>query len=286
MFDVIVIGSGPAGISAGIYLKRAKKDVLIISNGKSALEKAKKIENYYGIESISGEELYQTGLKQAERLKIPIEIDEVTNITLEEHFIVTTANREYEAKYVILATGTNRMTPDIKGVKEFEGKGVSYCAICDAFFYRNRNVAVIGNGNYAIHEAKQLKPIAKSVTIFTNGKEMIQNRDASDFEVEETPIREFRGTNRIEEVEFDNNNTKKIEGVFIAIGTATSADLAKKIGAVVKNNNVVVNENMETTVKGLYACGDCTGGLLQINKSVYEGAKAALEIIKQLDNTI
>lgn len=286
MFDVIVIGSGPAGISAGIYLKRAKKDVLIISNGKSALEKAKKIENYYGIESISGEELYQTGLKQAERLKIRIEIDEVTNITLEEHFIVTTANREYEAKYVILATGTNRMTPDIKGVKEFEGKGVSYCAICDAFFYRNRNVAVIGNGNYAIHEAKQLKPIAKSVTIFTNGKEMIQNRDASDFEVEETPIREFRGTNRIEEVEFDNNNTKKIEGVFIAIGTATSADLAKKIGAVVKNNNVVVNENMETTVKGLYACGDCTGGLLQINKSVYEGAKAALEIIKQLDNTI
>ena len=286
MFDVIVIGSGPAGISAGIYLKRAKKDVLIISNGKSALEKAKKIENYYGIESISGEELYQTGLKQAERLKIPIEIDEVTNITLEEHFIVTTANRKYEAKYVILATGTNRMTPDIKGVKEFEGKGVSYCAICDAFFYRNRNVAVIGNGNYAIHEAKQLKPIAKSVTIFTNGKEMIQNRDASDFEVEETPIREFRGTNRIEEVEFENNNTKKIEGVFIAIGTATSADLAKKIGAVVKNNNVVVNENMETTVKGLYACGDCTGGLLQINKSVYEGAKAALEIIKQLDNTI
>ena len=84
MFDVIVIGSGPAGISASIYLKRAKKDVLIISNGKSALEKAKKIENYYGIESISGEELYQTGLKQAEGLKIPIEIDEVTNITLEK----------------------------------------------------------------------------------------------------------------------------------------------------------------------------------------------------------
>ena len=280
MYDVIIIGSGPAGISAAIYLKRAKKNILIITNGKSALEKANKIENYYGIQSISGEELYKIGIKQAENLKIPIEIDEVTNISLENSFIVTTANREYESDKVIIATGTNRMAPEIKGIKEFEGKGVSYCAICDAFFYRNKDVAVIGNGNYAIHEAKQLKPVAKTVTILTDGKEMIQNRDVSDFEVDETPIREFRGTNKIEEVEFDNNNTKKIDGVFVAIGTATSTDLAKKIGAVINNNNIVVNENMETTIKGLYACGDCTGGLLQINKAVYEGAKAAMDIIK------
>ena len=280
MFDVIIIGSGPAGISAAIYLKRAKKNIIIISNGKSALEKAEKIENYYGIESISGKELYEVGLEQAKRLQIPIEIDEVTNISFENNFVVTTPNREYEAKNVIIATGTNRIAPRIKGIKEFEGKGVSYCAICDAFFYRNKDVAVIGNGNYAIHEAKQLKPVAKSVTILTDGKEMIQNRDAASFEVEETPIREFRGTNSIEEVEFENNNTKKIDGVFVAIGTASSADLAKKIGAVVKNNNIVVDENMETTVKGLYACGDCTGGLLQVNKAVYEGAQAAMNIIK------
>ncbi len=280
MFDVIIIGSGPAGISAAIYLKRAKKNILIISNGKSALEKAEKIENYYGIESISGKELYEVGLEQAKRLQIPIEIDEVTNISFENNFVVTTPNREYEAKNVIIATGTNRISPKIKGIKEFEGKGVSYCAICDAFFYRNKDVAVIGNGNYAIHEAKQLKPVAKSVIILTDGKEMIQNRDAASFEVEETPIREFRGTNSIEEVEFENNNTKKIEGVFVAIGTASSADLAKKIGAVVKNNNIVVDDNMETTVKGLYACGDCTGGLLQVNKAVYEGAQAAMSIIK------
>lgn len=281
MFDVIIIGSGPAGISAAIYLKRAKKNILIISNGKSALEKAEKIENYYGIESISGKELYEVGLEQAKRLQIPIEIDEVTNISFENNFVVTTPNREYEAKNVIIATGTNRISPKIKGIKEFEGKGVSYCAICDAFFYRNKDVAVIGNGNYAIHEAKQLKPVAKSVIILTDGKEMIQNRDAASFEVEETPIREFRGTNSIEEVEFENNNTKKIEGVFVAIGTASSADLAKKIGAVVKNNNIVVDDNMETTVKGLYACGDCTGGLLQVNKAVYEGAQAAMNIIKK-----
>ncbi len=282
MYDVIIIGSGPAGISAAIYLKRAKKNILIVSNGKSALQKAHKIENYYGIENISGEELHKVGIKQVERLGVPIEKDEVINISFDRHFIVTTVNREFEAKKVIIATGTNRMAPNIKGIKEFEGKGVSYCAICDAFFYRNKDVAVIGNGNYAIHEAKQLKPVAKSVTILTDGKEMVQNRDASDFDVEETPIREFRGGNRIEEVEFDNNNTKKIDGVFVAIGTASSTDLAKKIGAVVKDNNIVVNENMETTVKGLYACGDCTGGLLQVNKAVYEGAIAALDIVKNI----
>ena len=110
---------------------------------------------------------------------------------------------------------------------------------------------------------------------------MIENRSTADFEIEETPIKEFRGSNVIEEVEFDNNNTKKIDGVFIAIGTASSTDLAKKIGAVIKDNNIVVDENMKTTVNGLYACGDCTGGLLQVNKAVYEGAKAALSIINE-----
>lgn len=280
MFDVIIIGSGPAGISASIYLKRAKKNILIISKNESALKKAEKIENYYGIESITGEELYNIGIKQAQRFDIPIDNDEVIDLSWDSNFKVKTVNNEYESRFVIIATGTNRTVPNIKGVKEFEGKGVSYCAICDAFFYRNKNVAVIGNGNYAIHEAKTLKPVVNSVTILTDGKKMIQNRDSSEFNIDETKIREFRGTNSIEEVEFDNNKKKKIDGVFVAIGTASSTDLAKKIGAVVKNNNIVVNESMETTVNGLYACGDCTGGLLQVNKAVYEGAKAATEIIK------
>ena len=281
MYDVVIIGSGPAGISAALYLKRAKKDVIIVSKHESALEKAEKIENYYGIESISGKELYNIGIKQAKRLGIQIDDDEVTNIEYENNFVVTTVNKKYQTKYVIIATGTNRVRPNIKGIKEFEGKGVSYCAICDAFFYRNKNVAVVGNGNYAIHEAEQLKPVVNAVTILTNVNKMVENRSSSDLYVDETPIREFRGTNVIEEVEFDNNSIKKLDGVFIAIGTASSTDLARKVGAVIKNNYIVVNDNMETSVKGLYACGDCTGGILQINKAVYEGAKAALDIIKK-----
>lgn len=283
MYDVIVIGSGPAGISASIYLKRAQKNVCIISDENSALKKAKKIENYYGVKSISGESLYNIGVEQAKELEIPMVKDEVTNISFDKNFIVRTVNNEYEAKYVIIATGTNRSAPKVKGLKEFEGKGISYCAICDGFFYKGKDVAVVGNGNYAIHEAETLKLVAKSVTILTNGKKMIENRDASDFEVDETPIREFRGNNVINEVEFENNSSKKVDGVFIAIGTASSVDLARKIGAVIKGNNIVTNENMQTTVKRLYACGDCTGGLLQVNKAVYEGAISALDIIKDLN---
>lgn len=284
MYDVIIIGAGPAGISASLYLKRAKLNVLIISKGYGALEKASKIENYYGLkENVNGKELFEIGINQAKKLDIEIIEDEVTDILLEENFTVVTTNREYKAKKVILATGANRKSAQIKGIREYEGKGVSYCAVCDAFFYKNKDVAVLGSGNYAIHEARQLKPIVNSVTILTNGETMIENRDGTEFEIEEKPIREFRGSSTIEEVAFEDNDTKPISGIFVAIGTASSSDLARKIGAIIQNNNIQVDENMQTTVKGLYACGDCTGGILQINKAVYEGAKAALYIIKNIE---
>lgn len=280
MYDVIIVGAGPAGISASLYLKRANLNVLVIFKGNGALEKASKIENYYGLqEPVSGKNLFNIGIEQAKSLGVEIVKDEVTSITLEDYFTVTTVNREYQTKKVILATGTNRKAPNIKGIREYEGKGVSYCAVCDAFFYKNKDVAVLGSGNYAIHEAMQLKPIVNSVTILTNGEPMVENRDGVEFDIDEEPIREFRGGNVIEEVAFENQDTKKINGVFVAIGTASSSDLARKIGAVVQNENIQVDENMQTTVEGLYACGDCTGGLLQINKAVYEGAKAALHII-------
>lgn len=280
MYDVIVIGSGPAGITAAIYAKRRNLSILVISKGNGTLQKAEKIDNYYGFENgISGKELYVNGIKQAKNLGIDFIEDEVINIEYINQFTVETVNSKYEAKAVILATGVSRNIPNIKGIKEFEGKGVSYCAVCDSFFYKGKDVAVLGDGNYAIHEFETLKPIASSVTILTNGNTMVENRDSS-IEVNSKKIREFRGDTKLEKVEFEDNTIQNLNGVFIAMGTASSSDLARKIGARIENNNIVVNENMETTVPGLFACGDCTGGLLQISKAVYEGAKAGLAVLK------
>ena len=280
MYDVIVIGSGPAGITAAIYAKRRNLSILVISKGNGTLQKAEKIDNYYGFENgISGKELYVNGIKQAKNLGIDFIEDEVINIEYINQFTIETVNSKYEAKAVILATGVSRNVPNIKGIKEFEGKGVSYCAVCDSFFYKGKDVAVLGDGNYAIHEFETLKPVASSVTILTNGNTMVENRDSS-IEVNSKKIREFRGDTKLEEVEFEDNTIQNLNGVFIAMGTASSSDLARKIGARIENNNIIVNENMETTVPGLFACGDCTGGLLQISKAVDEGAKAGLAVLK------
>ena len=281
MYDTIVVGSGPAGITAAIYAKRRNLSVLIISKNDSALQKTDKIENYYGFPNgITGKELYQNGLKQAKNLGIELIEDEVVSIEFSNNFTVETVNSEYEAKTVILSTGTNRTTPNITGIKEFEGKGVSYCAVCDAYFFKEKDVAVLGSGNYAIHELEQLKPIGKSVKILTNGNEIVENRSI-EAEVIEKPIKSFKGENKIQEVEFEDNTKKQISAVFIAQGTASSKDLARKIGARIEENHIIVNENMETTVPGLFACGDCTGGLLQISKAIYEGAIAGLSVLKE-----
>ena len=149
MYDSIIIGSGPAGITASLYMARAGLNVLIISKNQSALDKAEKIENYYGFEMpISGKELNENGIKQAKRIGVEFLEKEVISIKYSENecYEVIVANQgkdeKYIAKTIVLATGTNRNKPKIKGIKEFEGRGISYCAICDAAFFRNKDVGV------------------------------------------------------------------------------------------------------------------------------------------------
>lgn len=283
MYDIIIIGSGPAGVSAAVYAKRGGANVLVISKDTGTLGKAKKIENYYGFKNISGKDLYENGLKQLENLNIEFVKDEVVQLNYTSQFEVTTVNNIFQAKYVVLATGVSRNVPNIKGIKEFEGKGVSYCAICDAFFYRNKDVAVLGSGNYAIHEAEILKPVVKSVTLLTNSEKLVENRDI-DLNVNEKKVREVRGFEKVDEIVFEDDTAQNINGIFVAIGTASTNDLARKIGARVENNKIIVNDNLETTVPNLYACGDCTEGILQISKATYEGTKVGLEIVNKLKN--
>ena len=275
MIDLIIVGAGPAGISAGLYAKRANTNVLILYNGESNLEKAEKIDNYYGFENgISGKDLYEIGIKQAQNIGIKVKKEEVIHIEQSLNgFEIKTTENLYESRALIIATGNKKIRPNIKGINEFEGKGVSYCAICDGFFYRNKNVVVIGNGEFAINEANILKNIANNVKILTNGLEMLQK---TNIEVSKGKIKEIKGGLRVQEVVFEDNSTIEVDGVFVALGEAGGADFAKKIGVLTNNDNIVVDEKMQTNVKGLFACGNANGGLLQVSKAVYEGAVAGL----------
>lgn len=286
MYDCIIIGKGPAGISAAIYISRSNLKCLIIGNDETALKKAKTIENYYGFEKpISGEELFRRGINQAKEQNIEVKNDEVLDIEYGNGtYIVKTVNNEYETKTIVLATGKSRKSSNIDGEKEFEGRGISYCAICDGFFFKNKNVAVIGSGEYALHEAEVLKNVTPNVTIFTNGKTLPENRSIEIQNVIEGKIDSIRGNKKVENIILEDNRTIPVDGIFIAQGIASSSDFAKKLGIIVKNNDIVINENMETNVPGIYAAGDCTGGLLQISKAVYEGAKTGLSIAKKLKN--
>ncbi len=285
MYDTIILGAGPAGVSAALYCKRANKDVLMIYSKDSSLMKAHKIDNYYGFENgISGEDLYKIGIRQAENIGVNTIDEEVIKIEMDNKlFKVVTNKTIYESKTIILAIGAKKNSLKINGIKELEGKGVSYCAMCDGFFYRNKDVAVIGSGNYAISETNDLINIANKITILTNGEKAPTFR-ANNVEVVTKNIKEISGETKVEGIKFEDDSILKADGVFIAQGTAGATDFAKKLGIITKNDKIVVDENMETNIKGIYACGDCTGGLLQVSKAVYEGTKAGLAVIEYLNN--
>lgn len=284
MKKVIIIGSGPAGISAALYLQRSGKvEVCIISKGIGALAKAEKIENFYGFaEPVSGRELHENGVAAAKRLGAAFLEEEVVSLTYNSNMqpVVSTDKGEYAADAVILATGSSRRTVPVKGLKEHEGKGVSYCAVCDAFFFRNKDVCVLGSGEYAVHEALVLQNTSRSVTILTNGQPLTADIPEG-IGVNEKPLASVNGDGVIDSVTFSDGETFPTSGLFVALGVAGSADLARKVGAAVEGSRIQVNDKMATTLPGLYAAGDCTGGMLQVYKAVYEGATAALAILEQ-----
>ena len=282
MFDAIVIGGGPAGVSASLYIKRANLSVKLFYLKDSNVSYASKIDNYYGFESgISGKDLYENGINQAKNLGVEISSEEVIKIeNLGKSFKVITNNNEYEALSIVLATGDKKNKPNIEGIDRFTGKGVSYCAICDAFFYRGKDVAVIGNGNFALSEAEELKNLVKSVTILTNGETL----ESAEFDVIDKKIKSINGDEKVRSVTFEDDEEKAIDGVFIALGQANASDFAKTLGIVENGDNIKVNEKMETNIKGIYACGNITGGLKQISKAVYDGTIAGISCIEYVRN--
>ena len=284
MKEIIIVGSGPAGISASLYTARAGIKTTVISKGYGALEKAELIENFYGIGApISGKELHDRGVESAKALGVEFVSDEIVGLSYFDKFIVSGTHGEYSADAVILATGSERKAPKIKGLSEFEGRGVSFCAICDAFACRGKDAVVIGSGEYALHEATVLARTSSKVTVLTNGAKLSIEKDAftnAGFEVIEAPIEEICGEMRVSEIKFSDGSSIPTAMVFVAVGTAGSTELARKAGAYIENNKIAVDEKMSSGIPGLYAAGDCTGGLLQVSKAVYEGTLAALSAIE------
>lgn len=285
IYDVIVIGRGPAGISCAVYTVRANLTTLVIGKFDSTLLKADKIENYYGFENpISGRELLETGEKQALRLGAEIVTDEVVGIEKLENFKVIGVNGEYEARAVLMGPGAPVVKVPVKGLEAFEGRGVSYCTTCDGFFYRNKTVGVLGYTDYAVHEASELLPFTRDITLYTNGRELELSETSraklEGMKMNTKKITEIKGGDTIESLEFKDGTTDHLNGLFVAYGTASGSSFALKLGMMMNGKSIAFNEKMETNIPGLYTAGDATGVFKQISVAVGQGAIASKSIIE------
>lgn len=282
MGKIVIVGSGPAGCSAALYAARAGMETTVISKGIGALQKAEQIQNYYGFEEgITGAELYRRGVAGAQAVGTQFVTAEVVGLDYAATLVVQTTAGDYPADAVILATGTGRIAPKIAGLAEHEGRGVSYCATCDAFFYRGKTAAVLGTGEYALHEVQALLPLAGKVILCTNGEPLTAEFPAG-VTVCTEKLEAIEGEETVTALRLAGGGLLPADGLFVALGVAGSAALARKLGAPVEKGRIVVDEKMQTGIPGLFAAGDCTGGMLQVCKAVYEGALAATEAIKQI----
>lgn len=289
MGKLLILGSGPAGVSAALYAARAGAEVTMVSQGPGALAKAHLIENYYGLETpLSGEALHERGIAQARALGVNVVEDQVFSIefdpsSAEGAWAFVCAENTYRGDAAVLAAGSVRKTPAIAGVKDFEGRGVSYCAVCDGFFHRGKEVAVLGDGPYAVHEASHLAAFAAGVTILTDGHDAPSDVPEG-IRVSTSEIKGLTGDQLLSAVEFADGSTLEISGFFVAQGTAGSSDLAMKLGVMTENGKIVTDDKCATNIPGFFAAGDCTGGMLQVAKAVYEGAVAGSEAAKYIRN--
>lgn len=274
MQQLVIIGQGPAGISAAIYAIRSGTPVTVIAKDLGAMQKADIIENYYGFpEPISATDLLKNGIAQAKNLGVQFINAEVYGIEYDANgFIVKNNGQDCAATAVIIACGMARNVPKIENIEKFEGKGVSYCAICDAFFYRNKKVAIVGAGQYTLHEYQVLKNVIQDVTILTNGA-------TPTFTEAHNPlkIKSFQGEETVKTIVFEDGSTQDFDGIFIAAGSVGPFELSKKVGLQMDKNKIVVDSKMQTNIPGIYACGDCVAGLMQVPKAIYEGMVAGIE---------
>lgn len=292
MLPLVIIGAGPAGLSAAIYTSRASIPTLVLGCSPKVAGDYD-IDNYFGfVETISGTDLLARGLEQAQRFGTAVSCEKVLSIYArpEGGFNVKTDVMERSCCAVILATGVTRVRPGIKNLGDYEGKGVSYCVSCDGFFYKQRPVAVLGEGLFAANQALELLTYTPDVRVITQGKsltmspEFIDKLAVANIPVIEQKVESLEGDNGLSAVVLSSGERLEVDGLFVAMGEASSLDFARAMGVTLQNNFVEVDTTFTTSVPGVFAAGDCTGGFLQISVAVGEGAVAAKSAISYIKN--
>ncbi len=293
-YDVIIIGGGPAGLSAGIYTARARLSSLIIEMGAvgGQIINAEWVENYPGFaEGISGTDLTQAMHQQATRFGLETLVAGVTGIEVaDKRKIVKTSRGDYSAGAVIIAGGSERQKLGIPGEAEYTGKGVSYCATCDGAFFRDRPVAVVGGGNAAITEALELTKFASRITVIHRRNELratkiLQEKAFAEPKIEflwDSALEEITGGTFVERIGVRNLKTKKksvvnVSGVFMAIGFKPNTGYLQGVVELDNLGAIVTNAKMETSVPGIFAAGDIrSGSIRQVIAAAGDGAVAAI----------
>jgi len=292
MYDVIIIGGGPAGLSAGMYASRLGAKTLLLEKlmpgGQITL--SSEIENYPGVcEVKSGIELMACWPNQAQKFGCEIKNEEVIKIEKQENFIIKTPTNEYIAKNVIIATGSTHKKAGFEGEVDFIGKGVSYCAVCDGFFYKDKVVAVIGGGDTALEEALYLSKIAKKVYLIhrrdkfkaaPKTQERVFNTPNIEIIFNET-VKKVFGKEFVEGIILSSNKSLNVDGVFVFVGMQVNNELVKDLVELNEHGEVKVDLKMQTSLQGMYAAGDIReDSVKQVVSAAGDGAVAAINATK------
>lgn len=294
-YDVIIIGAGPSGLTAAIYLKRAGIEPLILEANApgGTLNKTHKIENYPGYTDKDGTTLAFRIYSQALELDVPFKTEKVINIKeKDDSYDVTTNNEVYNAKYIIISTGKTPRKLNAVNADKFEGKGVSYCAICDGALYKNKSVAIVGGGNSAMEAASYMKDIAKKIYIINRSSALRADKKEQDDVLNNENVEiiyDGKITNilgedgKITAIEVNGQTKYDVSGVFVCIGQESNYAFYQNLKIATDDLGILVDNDMKTSSDHVYACGDAISkSLYQVVTATSEGAIAATSIIKAL----
>ena len=291
MYDLIVIGMGIGGITAGIYAKRGNLNVLLIDKGQPGgmLNNIEKISNYPGLINIKGKDFANKLFEQVKDLNIPYVFEEVTGLKIESEDVkvVVTENNEYRASSVIIATGTKPKYLGLDNEKDLLGRGLSTSATNDGINYEGMDVAVVGSGNSALQESLYLAKVCHKIYLLNRkdgfkGEDILIDRVKNTSNIEimyNVNIKEYNENNgKLENIVLDNGNKLNVSGVFIYIGYRPNTDMFKDLDIINMDGHIIVNENFETKIDGVYAIGDV------IKKDIYQLATASSDAIHAVSN--